>query len=121
MMAQISLEFMTYLAVSAASLVVSLSLVLPYLSGMGESATSMELSDFVAGINSAMAYSSSSFMAMIPKGLCNSTIGGGTIANRYGSFVVNGDVVLGARLCGREGTLSMVYVERNPNGSFTVT
>ncbi len=113
---QMTVEFLTYIAVSAASLALSLSLFLPYYSAMTNGEGAAQFRDFVAAIDYAMGYSSYSFTAKVPYGLCNSTLSGYGIATRYGTFPLYGNVSFSSLLCSEEGSTVRITVQRSAGG-----
>lgn len=111
---------MLYLAVSIASLAVSLSIFLPYYSGLAEVGSALQFKDFVSMMNNAMVYYSSTFLATVPRGICNSTIGNGTMTIGQESLQIGGSISMGSALCANQGNTVMVSVDRQPDGSFIV-
>lgn len=121
MKTQTSLEFTVYLAVSVVSLVLSLSFFMPYYLKIEKANDASQYAVFIASVNSAMDYYSSSFLTMIPNGLCNSTISGGIISGPYGQFRLNGDLRVSNSLCIDSGKSEMLSMVRQPDGGFLVS
>lgn len=116
---QSSLEFMVYLGLSVASLAVSLSFFIPYYSGMQRTGAALQFGDFSAALNNAMSYSSAGFVAVVPAGLCNSTVENGAMSSAYGTFQLDGSVAFSGALCNTSG-LTALTLQRQPDGGFLV-
>ncbi len=116
MRVQLSLELLVYIAMAAASLVASLSLFLPYYSGLQAKAYAAWFQGFVASVNYAIGYSASAFAVQVPQGLCNSTVSGGRIKSAYGTFQLYGNVVFSPGLCNDTGKTVILHVARIPGG-----
>lgn len=119
MRVQVSLEFMLYLAVSVASLVLSLSLFAPYYLQAGESGSAMGLRDFAAELNNAMQYYSASFVAYVPAQVCSLNTSGMRLSGPSGSFPLDGSVAVSNAICGTSG-LEALTMHRLSNGTFVV-
>lgn len=116
MRSQESVEFLVYIAVAAASLAVSLSLFVPYYSGMRRQSEASGFGDFVASLNYATGYSRYAFTARVPEGICNATLSNGSISGPYGSFQLYGNVTFSPAVCGEGGSVALVTVERTGQG-----
>jgi hypothetical protein len=118
--AQLSFEFLIYVAISAVSLVGMMAL---YIKGsqtysLAEGRAYAEL--FVAGVNSHMGYSLSSFVAYVPKGLCGHLFGGRALRYYNTDYAFAGNVTLDNSLCGSAGGMENITMYRSDNGTFTV-
>ncbi|MGC8538199.1 MAG: hypothetical protein ACP5MZ_04470 [Candidatus Micrarchaeia archaeon] len=109
MKAQMSFEFMIYMAIAIASIVASLSLY-AYSSGMLAFRSSSVLKEaFAAAIEARMPYYSSTFYAVVPAGICLNDTG------------MPKDVHLETSLCGQGGMMKELLLVRNLNGSYTLS
>lgn len=121
MRAQLSLEFMVYTALSAASLVSCLYM---FTLGYGMLYSSEErayMQGFVAEVNSNMAYYQSQFRAFVPGAICSSRATSDSIvySNQSYTFGSNVSVDIGA-LCAGSGSVALVRMSREANGTFEV-
>ena len=109
MKAQMSFEFMVYMAIVIASIAVSLS-VYAYSDHMLASRSGSALREaFMAAIEAHMLYYSSIFYAVVPAGICSNATG------------MPGGVHLEAQLCGQGGRMAKLLLVRNLNGSYTLS
>ncbi len=120
MKAQLSFEFLIYVAISAVSLVGMLAV---YLKGNAiyvnvENRSYAEL--LVAAINNHLGYFSSNFTAYVPKGVCANPVNGTLLEYDNATYSFSGDVRLSGSLCDGNGGLEYVTVTRLDNGTFVV-
>ena len=109
MKAQMSFEFMVYMAIAIASIAVSLS-VYAYSDHMLASRSGSALREaFIAAIEAHMLYYSSTFYAVVPAGICPNDTG------------MPGNVRLEAQLCRQGGRMTKLLLAMNLNGSYTLS
>lgn len=116
--AQLSFEFLVYVAVSSASLAVMLGMFARSQAVQDSMRAASYTEELVASINANMAYSSSSFSAYVPKGLCGAVAIGGTLVTGFGNFTLNNPIELeGNALCSGPGVARLGMTE-GYNGTY---
>ena len=109
MKAQMSFEFMVYMAIAIASIAVSLSMY-AYSNHMLAYRSSSAMDEaFVAAIEAHMLYTSSTFYAIVPAGICSNDAG------------MPGNVYLETQLCGHGGSMEELLLTMDLNGSYTLS
>ncbi len=121
MKAQVSLEFLIYTAVSAASLVIVLSL---YIKGNAIASSiggKASLEEMVASINANMGYQKASFTAYIPSAVCDSRFGAESVEFSNASYYFNSNVSINqSHACAYSGEIAEIQMLRYPNQTFLV-
>ncbi len=120
MKAQLSLEFMLYTALVAASTVSAISVFL-YVQGSQEARTSRAYAEeLLALINANMAYDSSTFYAVVPSGLCSNTRNGSEINTSSGILSLDGNLTIQESACSRQGSMEHLKLSRLSNGTYAL-
>ncbi|MCW6160305.1 MAG: hypothetical protein LVQ95_04435 [Candidatus Micrarchaeales archaeon] len=121
MRSQISLEFLIYIAVSAASLVIVLSLYMKgsvITSSIGGKAS---LEEMVASINANMGYQEASFITYIPQAVCDSRFTGRSVAFSNTSYYFDSNVSINqSSACAYGGEIAEIQMLQYPNQTFLV-
>ncbi|MGC8538101.1 MAG: hypothetical protein ACP5MZ_03940 [Candidatus Micrarchaeia archaeon] len=109
MKAQMSFEFMIYMAIAITSIAVSLSLY-AYSDHMLASRSGSALKEaFATAIEAHMLYYSSTFYVVVPAGICSNATG------------MPSSVYIGASVCRQGGNMEELLLTRNLNGSYTLS
>jgi len=75
--------------------------------------------ELVASLNANMAYKSSSFIAYIPKGLCNATVDGYALSTNFGSFGLSNPMEITSNaLCMDQGGIAGFNLTEAYNGTY---
>lgn len=117
---QVSLELLVYIALSAASLALSLSLFYAYYGRIVNEGISMQFAAFASQINGNVGYAYSSFAALVPAHLCNASISNASIVYDGQRFSLLADVEISRSLCSSEGRIAQVSMQMQQNGTFLV-
>jgi hypothetical protein len=110
--AQLSVEFMVYVAASLASLAVVLAGFGVYSSIASNYNNNTYINSFYSALYSNMVYDYSTFTALIPPSLCNNTT--------YHSLL-NGSIIVANSVCASAGTVKKLLLERNSNNTFYIS
>ncbi len=87
MRGQLSLELLVYLSLAGLSFMFAITAAGRASASEARSVQEFDISQFVNQVSSEIAAgSASSFGAYVPKGLCNATLGGGTLLTGTGAF-----------------------------------
>jgi hypothetical protein len=107
-----------YVAVSGASLAVMMGLFVRAQGVQGSISAASYTEELTASINANMAYSSSSFSAYVPKGLCGATVVKGVLITGFGNFTLDSPLIMGSNaLCPGQGVEKFGLVEEY-NGTY---
>ncbi len=120
MRAQLSLEFMLYTALVAASTVSAISIFLYVQSSQGARTSRAYTEELIALINANMAYESSAFYAVVPAGLCNGTLNGNEADAGAVGFSIDGNLTVLQSACGRQGGMEHLELSRLQNGTYAL-
>ena len=116
---QLSFEFLIYALVSGASLALTLGMYARSQSAGSIGGAGTYAEELVASINANMAYRTSSFSAYLPKGLCNATADGYTLATGLGSFALADPMeIMGNALCQSQGGIAGFNLTEAYNGTY---
>ncbi len=118
--AQITFEFLIYLAVGTASLSGALY---AYSSMDARSAASTSYAqtlDFISAINSNAGYSASSFYAYIPSGICACSLNASAVKCPYGSFNTSVTISFSGDACSHAGKLARISESYESNGTYLI-
>jgi len=118
--AQLSLEFMLYTALVAASAVSAVS---AYLYAQRSQVTRTDAAyaeELFALINANMAYGSSVFYAVVPADMCNATAHSGEIDTGYGTFRIDGNLTVRSSACDSPGRIERLELEVLANGTYAL-
>ncbi len=98
---QTSFEFMIYLMLSAVALMISMRSINSAIAQFYGVLSNSEMNNLVSKINyAALSYTSMSFDAYLPDGVCNAKINNSQLSTEYGNFTLGHDVKLqNATLC----------------------
>ena len=119
MKAQLSFEFLIYMAVSGISLAVMLGMFIRAQSVQNSMNLRSYVEELAASINANMNYRSSSFSAYVPSNLCNATVVNGTLVTVQGSFQLDGQLeLLGNALCQSTGSVEQLDMTETYNGTY---
>ncbi|MDE1810647.1 MAG: hypothetical protein KGH66_01220 [Candidatus Micrarchaeota archaeon] len=119
---QLSIEFMIYVAMATASLVVSLRLFTIGTAAQGVSIGNAYSEELAAAIDANMGYSSSAFSAYVPRSICNATIGDGYI--RIGGSLLELDsnlTMADGSVCRNSGGVERLLLYRVSNDTFELS
>jgi hypothetical protein len=120
MRAQLSFEFLVYVAVSGASLAVMLGLFARSQAVQSNIRAASYTEELIASINANMAYSSSSFSAYVPEGLCGAAVANDALVTSFGSFTLNNPLIIaGNALCPGQGIERLGMTEEY-NGTYVL-
>ncbi len=114
---QTSLEFVIYLAVSVASLVLSVPLFIEYYSGLVASGASSWFAGFAGMLEAATSAQSASFGAFVPKDVCEPGV---LQASAHVYLLGMPSMAFNDSLCRASGSFAVVDVERLVNGTYLV-
>jgi len=103
--AQISLEFLIYLAISAISLLFILSIYIEGTSELNSSVNNAYLGSFVSAINSNMNYYESNVQLYVPKSICNCTSSNEYLSCAYEKFKLYGNLSITKEICLNSGSI----------------
>ena len=118
--AQLSFEFLVYVAVSGASLAVILGMFARSQAVQGDISSASYTEELVASIDANMAYSSSSFSAYVPEGLCGAAVVDDTLVTSFGNFTLNNPIEIeGNALCSGEG-IEQLAMAQEYNGTYVL-
>ncbi|MEM0202266.1 MAG: hypothetical protein QXR73_03755 [Candidatus Micrarchaeaceae archaeon] len=120
MRAQLSLEFMVYMAAGGASLALVLAAAGASLNGIGSIDTASYISALVSEINSNMAYSRSVFSAYIPTGICNAIVNSTSITYERKSYYFADYLSFDNSICSYAGALRTFAISETGNGSYVL-
>ncbi|MGC8651957.1 MAG: hypothetical protein ACP5UH_01755 [Candidatus Micrarchaeia archaeon] len=118
MRAQLSLEFMVYMAAGMASLVMVLAAAGPALHAINRSSADSYIGALVAEINANAAYARSTFAAYVPKGICSASINQSAIKYANSVYTFSGDINGAGDLCAYAGSVRDIELVRVQNGTF---
>jgi len=118
--AQLSLEFMLYTALVAASTVSAIATFLYVQGSQGARVGRAYTEELVALINANMAYASSDFYAVVPSGLCNGTLRGDEINTNAGALRIDGNLTILGSACSGQGGMERLELARLPNGTYAL-
>ena len=119
--AQLSFEFMIYIAVSVISLVLAVPLFTRAESTLASVSESAELQNFASSINARLGYQSSAFAVYLPKALCSSTLGN-KLTYMNSSYPLGADISANmSYLCHDSGSIAQMRLERLYNGTYLLT
>lgn len=118
--AQLSLEFMLYTALAAASTVSAISVFL-YVQGSQNARTGKAYAEELAAlINANMAYENSDFYAVVPAELCNATLSGNEAYTSLGEFRIDGNLTILESACNGQGSMEHLKLARLFNGTYAL-
>ncbi len=116
---QLSLEFVLYTALAAASAASAISMFVYAKGSIAEREGGVYLEELSALINANMAYSNSTFYAFVPRGLCGAPAGGSNGSGAYsGADSVDGNLTIQPSLCGSGGGIARLRLVRLFNGTY---
>lgn len=121
MKAQLSLEFLIYMTVSAAALVLVLSL---YIKGSAVASVlsgKATLEELVAVINTNMGYQTANFTAYIPSDICDASLGNRSIEFSNSSYFFDSNISMSLpQACEHSGEIARVTMFQYPNQTYLV-
>jgi hypothetical protein len=118
--AQLSFEFLVYVAVSGASLALMLGMFARSQAAQSNIRAAAYTGELAASINANMAYGSSSFSAYVPEGLCGAAVVDGTLVTRFGNFTLDGPLMISRNaLCPGQGIERLSMAEEY-NGTYVL-
>ncbi len=113
---------MLYLAVSASALVFTIPIFISAEHGATSAGELSYLENFVAAVNSDMAYYAGSSSVFVPTSLCSSAITSDSVIYSNTVLYFDGNVSLDTgALCGDAGNLEKINTTRLQNGTYVVT
>ncbi|MEM0143030.1 MAG: hypothetical protein QXD11_01200 [Candidatus Micrarchaeaceae archaeon] len=110
---QLSIEFLIYTAISAASLIVSIFFFSNFYAKIIQSNSKAELETFVSGINEALQAGINKVSLYVPKSLCSANISDGIIKSKYGEFEVLGNISISSNLCNNSGRMEEIIITQS--------
>lgn len=120
MRAQLSLEFMLYTALAAASTVSAIASFL-YVQRIQVSSTNRTyVEELAALINANMAYESSDFYAVMPSSICNGTFHGDVMRVTFETLRIDGNLTIGTSACSAPGGIEHLKLTRLSNGTYAL-
>ena len=118
--AQLSLEFMLYTALVAASTVSALSIFIYAQCSQNARASSAYAEELFALINANMAYERGYFYAVVPAGLCNASLHGNEVDTKDGVFRTDGNLTILRSACTMPGSMERLELVRLFNGTYVL-
>lgn len=120
--AQVSFEFLIYVAVSAVALVLVLSLFIRGNSTLAYINGKSSLEGLVALINTNMAFQRASFSSYIPEEACSFQFGSRSIEFDNQSYLFTANVSIDKEgICAYAGTIALVNITELQNGAYLVS
>jgi hypothetical protein len=118
---QMSIEFLVYTGITAASLVVMLAVYIKAGAAISAMDANSGLENFAGTINMNMEYQRSTFIAYVPPQICGASVVNGSIIYSGSLFELAGPLSLdNALLCGYAGRFARLSLVQEPNGTFAL-
>ncbi|EET90074.1 MAG: hypothetical protein LVQ97_00450 [Candidatus Micrarchaeales archaeon] len=118
--AQISIEFMVYMAVALSSLAAAVYAYSAYSSRYSSEAGQAYLNSLFAKLDYHMQYPDSVFSAYVPKSICTAVANGSSIAIGKSVFRPDYNLEISSSVCAGSGSTEELNLSYDYNGTYTL-
>ena len=119
--AQLSFEFLVYIAVSAVSLAFALLIFSNGIAEINNVSNRAFVQQFVSSVNSNMWYGQSRFAAYLPGAICNAVVSNQNITYQNTTYYFDGNIsTAGSGLCPYSNRIIVYNMTRLYNGTYLI-